>query len=264
MPDTAIVGFLDILGYEKIVKEHINDINLTRNIEGIFKTAVDLVKKNIPIAKEKYQVYGNKMVETYNSRIICDSAIFTMNISKILPDSHYDYNTHISNHLWLYFNAISMFYMMFTAKTGSIVRGGIALGPHYENDEDKHLFIFSQAFVDAVKLEKEQKGKDLARVTIHDNLLSYLKKISFPYTNECFDNDTDGVARFNLYLFLKAEQDFCNVLHDLKNGIIANMKYNKQYGNEKELGKLRYFVKYHNQKISECKNDLNEFLIEEI
>lgn len=264
MPDTAIAGVLDILGYKKIVETHMHDSNLISSIETIFRTAVDLVKINIPIANEDYQVYGNKMVETYNSRIICDSALFTMNISKISPDSRYDYNTHISNHLWFYFNAISMFYMMFTAKTGYIVRGGIALGPHYENNKDKHLFIFSQAYIDAFKLEQEQKGKDLARVNIHENLLLYLKKISFPHFNECFDTDLDGSIRFNLYLFLKAEQDFRNVLFDLKKGITANIKYNKQDNNENELGKLRYFVKYHNQKISECKNNMDEFLIEDV
>ena len=81
--------------------------------------------------------------------------------------------------------------------------------------------------------------------------------------DNCFDKDSYGATRFNLYLFLKADFEFHKILSDIKKALIANVKFNKHYKNDKELKKLSYFIKYHNQKVSECSQDLREFLIDE-
>ncbi len=254
--ETAIVGFIDILGYGKVVKTHIEDFELILNIEKLLKAGAGLLNKKIPIRAD-YQEYRDKIVDLYNARVICDSVIFTLPVSKIIPEQRFkDNNENISNYLFTFFQAISMFCPFFIAKTGHVLRGGISVGAHYENDEDKHLFIFSQAFVGAVELEKKAR---YARILIHPKLIEYLKNISFPYMEDFFYKDEYGDLCFNLYSILRFEDKDKKVLADIKESVSLNIRAN--IDNDEVMEKLKYFVKYHDKKILEREEGFKDLVI---
>ena len=134
--DTAVVGFLDILGYGDLVRGHAKNFEIVLKIEDILKTDASLMSKKIPMSEPSYQDYRDKIIDLYRTRIVSDSVIFTLQLSKIKSDVRFkDNNENISNYLWTYFKAISMFCPFFIGKTGHVLRGGISIGSHYENDE---------------------------------------------------------------------------------------------------------------------------------
>lgn len=256
--ETAVVGVLDILGYKEVVKAHIEDFDLILGVENLLKAGAGLLSKKIPMSTPEYQDYRDKIIDLYRARVVFDSVIFTLLLSKITPDHRFEDNDNIANYLWTYFKAISMFCPFFIGKTGHVLRGGISIGPHYENEEGNNLFIFSQAFVDAVELEKNYAN--YPRILIDSKLTEYLKSISFPYMDEFFYEDGDKRICFDLYSFFKFEERDKKILNHIKEGITLNIKANIQ--NNKVIDKLKYFVEYHNKKMITAGNAFTNFMLD--
>lgn len=258
----AIVGFIDILGYKTIVENHMSNIEVIRGIEDIIRGSVTLIDKSrdILISNPEYKDYYNTIIDVINVRCISDSVLFTLYLSKIAPAPGISMDENILNHVVIYFTHISMFCPLLIAKTGFVLRGGISIGPHYENEFNSmrnNLFIFSKAYVDAFELEKKAKNP---RIIIDNNLFSYLKNISFKHINDYFYKDVDGKICFDFYCFLKYDAKSKNVLIDIKKAVTANIKRNCDIS--EALDKLKYFVDYHNSKVSKGGQDFNDLVIE--
>lgn len=260
--DTAIVSFIDVLGYGDVVRRHINDVNLIHNIEGIAKTALSLLFKCAELKDLDYQEYMQKIVKTINIKMVSDSILFILNLSKIESDFRVNKQENLTCHVWTYFTGISAFCLTFIPKIGLIVRGGMSIGPHYETDEENILFIFSQAYINAVKLEKSQANKP--RIAVDDVLYGYLENISFRYIDKMFYEDEDGVKCFDLYCFSKFYQPHKRIFHDMKQSITANIKFNlnKPEPDKNILEKLKYFTNFHNKKMTEGGESFKDYCID--
>ena len=257
MVDRAIVAFLDILGYKKIVENHMNNIELIQGIETIIKEALRLVssakEKSDPERKDGW----SKILQASNAKVISDSAIFTLSLSKISPKD----NENISSYIYIYLLNISAFCLMFIGKTGHIFRGAVSLGDHYENATNGSLFIFSQAYINAFELERKEERP---RIIIDNTLLEYLKTVSFSYTEEFFFKDKYGTMCFDLYCFLRFDKEHEEtvkmILAEIKEGLTVNIRANIH--DNKVMDKLKYFVEYHNSKITKAGENFKDFFID--
>ncbi len=254
----AIIGFLDILGYDTLVKKMINDSGFVKRFDTLmYGLTVDLLNKlkclnlstltNEPVDEE----YFKKVTETIKIRCIFDSVIFSLPLSAITFNSReFDNKTTIMNCIETFFSLIAMFSTLFISKMGHIFRGGISIGSHYETERDNYLFIFSEAHNKAVHLEREAK---YPRILLEDNLKLYLNEISYTHMDKFFYKDDDGHYCFDMYSILQIMDNSQNVLTDINKGLLLNMESNTR--NKKELAKLIYFAKYHNRKV--CSDSLN-------
>lgn len=250
----AIVGFIDILGYKSIVEKYTSQIELIRGLEELIrKITIDLIDgfRAKPFNNQDLESYYQKILDVINVRFISDTVLFTLNLSKIkFSNPNYTQKETISNSIYAYFRFINMFCLYFIPKTGHVLRGGVSIGSHYENDFNRpgNLFIFSEAYINAYNLEREAKT---ARIIIDDNLLSYLRSIRFDYSNRLFYEDQNGKKCLDFYSFLQKDHNCERVLNDIKLGLTLNIQNN--IGNQDVLGKLIYFAKYHNKNVRKMK-----------
>lgn len=257
MISKAIVGFIDILGYEKLVENHMNDITVIQEIEQLIKESSVNLKEEFrlkPLPTQDIEDYRIKILNQIGIRFISDTVLFTLPISSInVSCQNFKPLETITHCIYLYLNFITMFCSLFIAKTGLVLRGGIAIGPHYENESGHNLFIFSRAYIEAYKLERRAKNP---RILIDKQFLEYLQNIHFEYTNMFFYNDSDGEKCFETYAFLRRNDKLSNtILRDIKNGVVLNLETNLNKQDLNAITKLVYFAKYHNKKIS--RHELN-------
>lgn len=248
----AIVGFFDILGYDFIVKKMIQDIEFVKRFDDLmYGITLDLLKKfkslkllsitNEPVDEE----YFKKVIDTIRVRFIYDNIIFSLPLSDITFSSQeFDKKTTVLNCIETFFSLMSMISTFFIGKTGSLLRGGISIGSHYESERDSYLFIFSEAHNKAVHLEGEA---EYPRIILEDSLRSHLEEISYMHIDKFFYRDQDGHYCFNIYSIFNTI-DPQHVLTDINKGLTLNMESNS--GNDKELKKLLYFARYHNGQVS--------------
>ena len=253
MPEKAIVAFIDILGYGNIVKDCKNEIEVAKSLENLMIKTLQMFKKvkDVSIANAEAEFYRNKIIEHIKIKYISDTFLFTLQPTT-LHDDKLKHHDNVLMCMWLYFQFISMLCPRIMGKTGLILRGGISIDTHYENEFDGNLFIFSKAYNNAYNAQK----KETARIVIDDKLLSYLKETSYlAEYPEFFYEDDDKKLCFDFYCLLRSDDESKKVISDIKEGILANIH---KYKNDSDaISKLKYFVKYHNKKIKELKlNDL--------
>lgn len=162
--EKAIVGFLDILGYDAIVKKMIDDIEFVKRFDDLmYGITVNMLQKfkNLQLSaithdKTVDEAYFKKVVDAIKVRFIYDNIIFSLPLSDITFSSQeFDKKTTVLNCIETFFSLISMFSTFFIGKMGSLLRGGISIGSHYESEKDNYLMIFSEAHNKAVRLERE-------------------------------------------------------------------------------------------------------------
>ena len=252
----AIVTYIDIMGYKELVKTAIGKPELVIRLENLFyDVSIDAVKKLRGIDLEKVaaeadkeiQDYFKRVVDTIRVRCIADSFIFTLPVSDVnFRCKLYDEETTVGNCIETYLSVMTMFSLLFTCKMGHFLRGGMSIGEHYESERTNQFFIFSEAHNRAVTIES--KIAQNPRIIIDKPLQVYLDEISHHYIPKFFYKDDDGYYCLDIYsslrLFAKREE----MLQDIKQGIILNMK--KNFDNKKELDKLIYFAKYHNSHVN--------------
>jgi hypothetical protein len=258
----AIVGYLDIMGYQNLVRRAISNKELVKRLESLFyKASVGSLKKLSEIDltgiaqetdKEGWQYY-QEVVKAIHVRNNADSFIFTLPLSKVnYRGLSFDKKGTLLNCIETYFSVMTMFATLFTSKMGHLLRGGISIGNHYENERENQLFVFSEAHNRAVTLES-RKSKN-PRILLDDALLLYLKETSYPHVAKFFYRDEDGFYCLDIYSALGVwGERKGDVLSDIVNGITLNMQSN--IDNKEELGKLLYFAKYHNRWI--CREEIN-------
>jgi hypothetical protein len=164
--DKTIVGYIDILGYGKIVRKNMDNIEVIHWIENLIKMAPEIIRKlkdnaiRKPDTNPDSDDYLNKVLDAINIRFISDTVLYTIQFSK-MPFGHSNQAREetISDCIYSLFMMISEFCTTFIAETGHVFRGGIGIGQHYEsedNDLGKNLFIFSKAYIKAYCLERLQ------------------------------------------------------------------------------------------------------------
>lgn len=251
MLEQAIVAFIDILGYGKIVEDCKNETAVINGLEKLIIGTIEMFKKfkGRPIGNAQIEVFRDKIIENIKVRWISDTFLVTLQPLTIpIQDNNLDYNDNVLICMWMYFNFISMLCPQIIGKTGLILRGGISRSTHYENEFEGNLFIFSKAYNNAYNVQK----KETARIIIDDSLVSYLKETS--YLNEYpgfFYEDNDQKLCFDFYCLLRSDDKSKKVISDIRAGVSANIY--KYSSDSNALSKLRYFIEYHNKKINEMK-----------
>ena len=244
----ALVAFIDILGYNFVIGKLKNDLEAIKRIETLLKgVSVDLIesirtKLSLP---EPYDEYARKIFRLINVRYISDTILVTLPFSDPgISSPHFNEREILSHCVLCYFDSIAMTCTTFTAKTGLPVRGGIALGSHYENPQNESLFILSEAYMNAYKLEKQA---DTPRILIDDPVYEFVQGLPLEQLNNFFFVDASGKRCFDIYAVFISDEHSRTVLSDIKEGVSRNMFENRE--NERVLGKLIYFAKFHNEKV---------------
>lgn len=246
----AIAAFIDILGYEPLVKKGISDVSVIQWLESMLVgSSVNLIEKirSVKLMPEGYENlddYAKGIFKTINVRFISDTILVTLPLSGTdISSQEFNQKDSLSNCLDSYFKYISMLTTMFIAKTGLVLRGGIAMGSHYEKSypDSGSLFIFSQAYVQAYHLEK---NANLARILIDGELLKFVREIPFEPIERFIYRDDDGKDCFDMYCFFQQDDNSYSVLQGIKETVSLNLQSSRQ--NPRVLEKLLYFAKYHN------------------
>lgn len=256
--EKAIVAFLDVLGYSALVKRHIRSEHLIRNLEEILHGASvglkERIKKGInseSLGDPEIDKYTDQMLDAVSVRFISDSIVYTLSLSKItFSHPNFTETETISNSIYLYLSLIVCFCTMFIGKTAHVLRGGIAIGRHYESNFDgqgSNLFVFSEALVKAYELEN--KVANVARILVDDSFWDYLVSLPFDYLDTFFYRDEDGKRCLDLYGRWQDYKVSGRMLEDIRDGITAHIR--AQADNPAALSRLLYFADYHNRRISE-------------
>jgi hypothetical protein len=247
--DTALVAFVDVLGYSWLVKNFGQNIDVIKGIEAIFEGATGIGERLSQASAEKMLV---DILSTVRIGFVSDSIVVVANLSQaeqIDPD-----NGRQNSMLTLggYLSCIST---SFIAKTGLLLRGGIAAGPHYENSTQISRFLFSWAYLRACELEKQAI---MPRIVIDQKTAPQFEDLGMSW----HDNNYQGKI-FDFY-HLFARPEFTSMAHivlaDIMNGVSRNLEYNRK--NSKELSKITHFVNYHNRRIAQPDINLIRYTIE--
>ena len=174
MVGKTIVGVIDILGYKSLVDKYRNKIGYIRELEESIKYSTVHLRNEFEVPTfntKNVEDYYNILLDVVKIRFISDTAVFTLpniNLSRIKKEEL----TGLSHCIFIYLLFIERFCLNIISKTGCVVRGGISIGFHYENDFNcpGNLFIFSEGYIRAYDLEKNEQ---MARIVIDDRLWSY-------------------------------------------------------------------------------------------
>jgi hypothetical protein len=246
-PDQAIVAFIDILGYEGLVNRHINDLEMIKAIEGLLQGPSDLIQKlraelTMP---PPYDEYGKKLHHAITVKFVSDTILITLHPSKVETSSPlFEEREHLSHSVLSYLHFIATVCANFIGITGLLVRGGISMGPHYENPHDGSLFIFSQAYINAYKLE----GKaDTPRILIDDKVLEFITGLHAEELKRFVFLDSSGEKCLDIYAIFENEPRSPAILSEIKERVSRNMFKIRQ--DKKALRKFIHFFEYHNQRV---------------
>lgn len=245
--DQAIVAFIDILGYGELVERLINNLDGIKGIEDVLqKTSVGLIKamKSMLAIPDAYQEYYRELIRAIDVKFISDTILVTLHLAKTkIPFPDFKQDERLFHCIHLYLRHICMFSTMFIGKTGLVLRGGISMGPHYEKQYDSSIFLFSQAYLNACRLEKEAK---FPRILIDKELFAYFK--SFPPDDiSNFFYDDEGEKCLNVYAHFDRVASSHSILRDIRTGIIRNIVQNDR--KKRALENLLYFSKFHNRRV---------------
>jgi hypothetical protein len=133
---------------------------------------------------------------------------------------------------------------IFIGKTGLVLRGGISMGPHYENSQKESLFILSQAYLNAYKIEQEA---DTPRILIDDPVYAFVKDLPLEHLQNFTFVDATKKRCLDIYSIFENEPRSRTMLSGIKGRVMRNIADSRL--NKCALGKLIEFAKYHNQRV---------------
>jgi hypothetical protein len=248
--ENAIVAFIDILGYGRLVTQFMEDLDTIKSIETSLRQAsTELIndfrtKLSIP---EPYDEYSKKLFDSISSRYISDTILITFRFpKKDTPNQHFSETEDLSHRVYSYLYLTALTCAIFIAKNGLVLRGGISMGRHYENSHNGNLFIFSEAYINAYKLEKRA---DKPRILIDNLVYEFVRGLPLEELKKFFFVDKSGEKCLDMYAFFENNPRSSIFLSDLKEAISRNMFANRE--NRDALRKLLYFARYHNRRVQE-------------
>jgi len=228
-PNQAIVAFIDILGYGDLVNRLINDFEAIKSIQKLLKGVsvdhIETIRKKLSLP-DPYDEYSKQLLNLINVRYISDTILVTLPFSdKEISSPHFNPSEILSHCVFSYLYFIAMACIQFIGLTGLVVRGGISMGPHYENQHNGNLFIFSKAFINAYKLE----GKACSpRILIDDQVLDFVKGLPLEELHKFIFVDSSGNSCLDTYTIFENEPRSPVILSGIKEGVSRNMFKNRQ------------------------------------
>lgn len=258
--DQAIVAFIDILGYSELVGRLMKSLAGIRIIENAIQgSSVGLfnaMKSRISFP-EPYHKYYHQLLRAIDVKFISDTILITLNLNKTeveFPDFNKDERLFHCIHIYL--RNVCMLSTIFIATTGLVIRGGISMGSHYETQHESSLFIFSQAYLNAYRLEKEAR---LPRILIDNELFQFLKGFPLSGMGDFFFDDEDKKC-LNIYAHFDRIVEPRLFLQGIKTRVVQNIIQNRR--NESALEKLLYFCQFHNRKVLLLDSGFHDLLID--
>lgn len=256
-----IVACLDILGYQNLVNNthSVDDID---KIKNAFEETLNVVKKmSEELINESDSVFrkANKDIfKKVSFRLISDTFLISMpldncDFSDTKIQQYFNVKERIESHIISFLAIVTIIYYRLSMNEdfGYFMRGGISVGEHCEYPLPSigsvhNTFLFSKTFIECYDLA-ENKAKYI-RVLVSDKFLDFVGNLSM-FENIIF-YDKEGLRCLNIYSFLaKKSLGNTQILGGIKNNLLKRIGENrtKPY----ILEKYRYFVEYHNQKLSE-------------
>lgn len=236
----SIVAFIDILGFQNLVDKTTNKLEekTISNLDTALKTGFESAKKSF-LNKECKECKVSMF-----SDCICFSCPYIYSSAS---------EVEIEDGLSSFLLSV-LFSLTQLTKIGLMVRGGITIGNHFQNER----LIFSPALIKAYKLESTQAI--YPRILIDDSFIIEINK-HFPnvpshseseYVLDWFRKDTDGKIFLNYLpdeIILASRRD---LITWNKNMIKNTFENNKNKFNIIE--KCRWSANFHNQRIEEFIN----------
>ena len=280
MENLYLVCFLDILGYSELVEQKYTSENEIQKIEKKFKDVLKIIDGIVKREPDNLFIKANQIIQKeMKIRIMSDSVLITINLSnpQFTEDIMKEYSVEegesgekieivfILKTLW----TISWIILIISAEIRYFFRGGITIGQYYEaklrEENNDSIFIFSKAFLDAVKLEK---SAEFPRIIIGENLYDYVLKFNNEKPpdslSEYFYIDGDDKRCLNPYVSLfdsgsreRNERITKKILGKIKDAIELQYKNNKD---ENITKKYKYIIDKYNFQV-ETKFNLPEFKI---
>ena len=247
-PDQAVVAFIDILGYGKVVNRLITNLGAIKDLERLLKSIsaglIEDIMKKLSLSPP-YDDYSKKLFRAINAKYVSDTILVTLHLSKMdltFPDFKKEEN--LSHYIFSYLYFIAMACTIFIGKTGFVLRGGISMGPHYENSQKGSLFILSQAYLNAYNLEQKA---DTPRILIDDPVYDLVKDLPLEQLPNFTFVDATAKRCLDIYAIFENEQRSPAMLSEIKGRVMRNIADSRI--NKDALGKLIEFAKYHNQRV---------------
>jgi hypothetical protein len=247
-PDEAIVAFIDILGYEGLVERLINDLEMIKAIEILLQAPSNLLQKirtdlSLP---GPYDEYGKKLHDAITAKFVSDTILITLRLSKVDTSSPlFEERENLSHYVLSYLHFIATVCTDFMGITGLLVRGGISMGQHYENPHDGSLFIFSQAYINAYKLERKTV---MPRILIDDKAFGFISGLAAEELKRFIFVDISGERCLDFYAIFEREPRSPVILSSIKERVSENMFKMRQ--DKKVLSKFIHFFEYHNERVT--------------
>jgi len=243
------VCYLDILGYSNFINQYFDDEEIRKQEEKHFENILNLwetTKRQISCGGFLVK-HTDKIINKTVIRMISDGIIISMPLNDLPPifldetpeTKLQNKQFHVNNYLLFLCNI----HLLFIEK-GHLLRGAISVGQHYEKSYKSNLFLYSKALVDTVKLEKSAK---YPRIIMRDNVTD----------SPMIYTDYEGVRCLDVYQSLGRYSEPRN-REILKNISMELKRLVTLYRSEPDiLSKYRYFIEYHNKRISQISNYLD-------
>lgn len=272
----TLVAYLDILGYRDIIKnkspeDFYESIVLTINDYQQLRDSLHPNKVESDAAREQQCIA--ELLKSVGFKILSDAIIMYWDFNDIerVNNKFYEEIDHDYSGTVILFNMISTFVLLFTARTGYLLRGGVCLGKFYTNTFDSLLdgeLIFSEALVKGYELEKSANHPrilvDESLYNLWESKVESLSKHK-PAAILQVKQDKDGEFYIDIYEIIRTctvdvkKEWLANIIKQLNNMLVAKK-------NDRRVWRKWYWFKeYHNEKIrsfAKSENqDLKELLI---
>ncbi|MCD6521431.1 hypothetical protein J7K56_01485 [Candidatus Calescamantes bacterium] len=254
--DLYIVCYLDVWGYRGIVKKISGDKKIIKEVGDIFRGITRILNQLKTVSKEgKYSETEKQLLQKIRFTFFSDSFLFALPLFGLrYPNMEISEKEQILECITAYLRIISAFCWIFMGKL-CLLRGGIAVGQYYEKifNSPPALFIISEAWIEAVELEKKA---NFPRIVLGNSVIEFLKEINEGTLPPCVSwflcrltpSDYYFLDIYKDFTFLEKEKAF-QILKDIKRLIETLLEhYAKDF---EKLGKLYWFARYHNQKVKE-------------
>lgn len=273
----TLVAYLDILGYREIIEnetpeEFYESIARTFNDMQVLidSLSTNEIQSNAPPTTNQSIA---ELVETMGFKILSDTIIIYWDLDD-MERINKQYYEKINNEFigtTLFFTMVSSFILLFIARTGYLLRGGVCLGKFYTNTFDSLLdgeLIFSEALVRGYELEKSgNHPRILVDETLYNLWKSKVESVSKhkSATISQVKQDKDGEFYIDIYEIIRTctvdvkKEWLVDIIKQINNMLVAKK-------DDKRVWKKWYWFKeYHNEKIKSFakseNQDLDEFLI---
>ncbi|MBP9854844.1 MAG: hypothetical protein KBD53_08255 [Candidatus Omnitrophica bacterium] len=279
----VLLAYIDILGYSEYVRVNSNPLEFKIQLEGIFDSVKEQFQRITNTNSEEYHIvrdYIHMALANLEFCMFSDSLIIWLDVDDSvdafrIPEIAFKNAEHekrwvsgITDSIYRFFlQNIAMTVFMLTCETHLLTRGGISFGSFHSSTfkEINGEYLFSQALIDAVNLERNAR---MPRIIISDEIHERLKDSKW-MDHSLIWTDTDGENVLDIYHFPKFFTGLPEMIERCFKGHLKTSNkdsFNKiiskrldEYSFEKESNrnirdiwnKWHWFKEYHNKRMQE-------------